>query len=113
MARRPSPWWSSRNMTNVFLPRTNHVGEPWLNRSVASGRSRQIRRTWARASAAVASEYMARSVARASRRRPHPDHRAPRLGRRHDAVGLDPRQPVAEAAGDGGAAHVGLVAMDL
>ena len=27
-------------MTNVFLPRTNHAGDPWLSRSVASGRAR-------------------------------------------------------------------------
>ena len=40
-ASRPSPWWSSRYITNVFLPRMNHVGEPWLSRSVTSGSARQ------------------------------------------------------------------------
>ena len=44
MARRPSLWWSSTNVTNVFLSRTKNVGEPWLRRSVASGRARQMRR---------------------------------------------------------------------
>ena len=28
--RMPSPWWSSWNITNVFLSRTKKVGAPWL-----------------------------------------------------------------------------------
>src|SRR3954454_2851102 len=45
MASRPSPWWSSWNITNVFLPRTNQVGEPCDGRSVTSGSARQSSRT--------------------------------------------------------------------
>src|SRR5215510_14149633 len=33
-------------MTNVVLPRTNHVGDPWLSRSVTSGNDMQISRTF-------------------------------------------------------------------
>ena len=33
-ASRPSPWWSSRYITNVFLSRMKNVGEPWLRRSL-------------------------------------------------------------------------------
>ena len=57
MASRPSWWWSSRNITNVFLSRTKNVGDPWLGRSVTAGRSRQMRRISASAAAAVASLY--------------------------------------------------------
>ena len=103
MARRPSSWWSSRNVTNVFLPRTKNVGEPWLRRSVASGRSRQMRRISASAAAAVASSYTPRSVAEpeiltsaidfsriGGYRAPRGDHRPVGL-RPRGAVRLDPR----------------------
>src|SRR5947209_12781803 len=40
-------------MTNVFLPRTNHVGSPWLSRSVVSGRARQSFRRASRGSSAM------------------------------------------------------------
>ena len=61
MPRRPSSWWSSTKVTNVFLPCTNHVGEPWESRSVASGRARHAART--RASAA---SFLSRSARSAS-----------------------------------------------
>src|ERR1700730_8083328 len=44
IARRPSPWWSSRYMTNDRLPPMKNVGWPWLSRSVVSGRARQSSR---------------------------------------------------------------------
>src|SRR5204862_6428191 len=40
-------------MTNVFLSRTNHVGSPWLSRSVVSGRARHNRRNASRGSLAI------------------------------------------------------------
>src|SRR4051812_13229835 len=52
-ARRPSSWWLSRYITNVFLPRMNHAGEPWLSRSVTSGRDRHTSRTRSSVSTAV------------------------------------------------------------
>jgi hypothetical protein len=50
MARRPSPWWSSRYVATVFLPRTYQVGAPWLSRSVTSGSARHTARRRARMS---------------------------------------------------------------
>ena len=47
-ASRPSPWWSSRYITNVFLSRMKNVGEPWLSRSLVSGSARQSARTRSR-----------------------------------------------------------------
>src|SRR4051794_10973062 len=44
-ASRPSSWWLSRYITNVFLSRMNQAGEPWLRRSVVSGRARHSSRT--------------------------------------------------------------------
>src|SRR6185369_1653219 len=97
MARRPSPWWSSWNITIVFLSRTKKEGAPWLGRSVTSGSARQIFRT--RSSACFAPFTLLSSARRrrvvyfrhdskallgarglcrrrAVRRRAHPHHRA-------------------------------------
>ena len=54
-ASRPSPWWSSRNITNVFFSRTKNDGAPWLSRSVTSGRARQAARTRSNGVSAVPS----------------------------------------------------------
>ncbi len=40
------PWWFVENITKLFLSRTNHVGSPWLSRSVVSGSARQITRNF-------------------------------------------------------------------
>src|SRR5919108_2441532 len=51
IASRPSPWWLSRNIASVLWSRTKNAGDPWLGRSLVSGRARQIARTRFSASA--------------------------------------------------------------
>ncbi len=90
----PSPWWSSWNITNVFLSRTKNVGAPWLGRSVTSGRARQAART------------LGQRVVVARSRLDRLDARAP-VGPEREArvVGDLPQHPV-------GVAEVGVVAAE-
>jgi hypothetical protein len=76
MPRMPSLWWSSANMQRVFLPRMNHDGVPWDNRSETSGSARQIFRTCFSAR----SESRAVTIAAVCRNPPAPAPTWNRLG---------------------------------
>src|SRR5437899_11397209 len=82
--------WSAYE-TNVFLSRTNHVGSPWLNRSVVSGSARQIRRSVVSGSRATAASVTDRLAGVVAVGRGH--HPAERAGERLRLV-------VAEVAGE-------------
>src|SRR3954454_20745057 len=87
-ASRPSPWWSSRYITNVVLSRRIHAGRPCESRSVTSGRARHSSRTrsslvtWMR----IANDP-ARPVGRMAA--PPPEHENINVNRRYRDVAAD------------------------